>query len=256
MDDDFQAFLRYIPDLNEQRASALVDFFAYYVTVNREDALVVSSTINSCFDDANIERYGNVPDHLLKQSRKTKTRRANYVKRKGGYRLARHREDEIRASLVNGGVVAHASSLLRSRLPMVADAQEQAFLNEALRCYEANAPRATIVMVWILTLHHLYQHILKHKLADFNKALAANKDKSVKVTKVSKIDDFSDVPEGVFIRLARTARIISNDVRKILDQKLGTRNTSAHPSGVTISEVKVADFVTDLVANVIQKYPR
>lgn len=256
MDAEFEDFLGRIPDLNGQRASALIDFFAYYLTVERGEPVVVSSSIKECFDNANMERYSNIPDHLGKQSRKTRTRRANYVKRKGGYRLARHREDEIRAALGKDSSAPDASPLLRARLPSVTDAQEQAFLEEVLRCYEANAPRATIVMVWILAMHHLQQHILSHRLADFNAALAANKDKRVKVKKVTTIDDFSDIPEGAFILLARKARVISNDVRKILDQKLGTRNTSAHPSAVTISDIKVVDFVTDLVENVIQKYPR
>lgn len=60
--------------------------------------------------------------------------------------------------------------------------------------------------------------------------------------------------ESKFIDLCRVAKIISNDVRKILDQKLGTRNSSAHPSGVTINKSKVIDFVEDLVDNVVLKY--
>ena len=200
MDTEFEAFLRRIPELNTQRASSLVDYFAYYLTIEKKDPLVVAAAVNSCFDEANIERYGNPADHFLRQSKKTKTRRANYVKRKSGYRLARHREEELRATLKGANSIADASSLLRARLSKVTDKHEQAFLDEALRCYEANAPRATIVMVWILTLHHLYHHIHKHKLVDFNKALAANRDRSVKVTKIATIDDFSDIPEGIFIR--------------------------------------------------------
>lgn len=77
----------------------------------------------------------------------------------------------------------------------------------------------------------------------------------MKVTVIIKLDDFSDIPEGIFIELTRAAGIISNDVRKILDTKLGIRNTSAHPSGVKISQVKATEFIMDLVENVILKYP-
>jgi len=51
--------------------------------------------------------------------------------------------------------------------------------------------------------------------------------------------------------MMRAANIITNDVRKILDTKLGIRNTSAHPSSVVISDVKATDFILDLIQNVV-----
>jgi len=56
--------------------------------------------------------------------------------------------------------------------------------------------------------------------------------------------------------VTRSADVISNDVRKILDEKLGTRNSSAHPSAIAIAikRSKVIAFVEDLVENVVLKY--
>jgi len=39
-----------------------------------------------------------------------------------------------------------------------------------------------------------------------------------------------------------------------LEQKLDTRNSCAHPSGITVNKSKVIDFVEDLVENVVVKY--
>jgi hypothetical protein len=64
-----------------------------------------------------------------------------------------------------------------------------------------------------------------------------------------------DIPEFVFIEVCRSAKLISNDVRKILDEKLGVRNTCAHPSGVEIHKTKVINFIEDLVDNILTKYP-
>ena len=75
-----------------------------------------------------------------------------------------------------------------------------------------------------------------------------------KVTLISQLDDFSVLTEDKFILLMRSANIISNDVRKILDEKLGTRNSAAHPSGVAITGHKATEFVLDLVQNVLLKY--
>jgi hypothetical protein len=107
-------------------------------------------------------------------------------------------------------------------------------------------------MTWNLAMDHLFAHIIKHKLADFNAALS--KDKGVKTDAITRRDDFTEIKETKFIELCRAAGIISNDVRKILDQKLGTRNSCAHPSGVTVNKSKVIDFVEDLVDNIILKF--
>ncbi|WP_348246147.1 hypothetical protein, partial [Salmonella enterica] len=65
----------------------------------------------------------------------------------------------------------------------------------------------------------------------------------------------SDIPEGKFIEFLRSASIVSGDVRKILDQKLGIRNTAAHPSTVKIAQSRANDFFDDLIENVYRKYP-
>jgi hypothetical protein len=57
-----------------------------------------------------------------------------------------------------------------------------------------------------------------------------------------------------FIELCRAASIISNDVRKILDAKLGIRNSAAHSSRITVGEHKAVEFGIDLINNVILKY--
>ena len=147
-----------------------------------------------------------------------------------------------------------AADALKGLLDELTDRDEKAFLQEAIDCYQIDARRASIVLVWILTLHHLFQYVLKHKLVAFNTELAKVTDKRVKVKSVASVDDFGDIPENILIGLLRSAGVISNDVRKILDVKLGIRNTSAHPSAVLISQVKTTDFIIDLIQNVILKY--
>lgn len=146
------------------------------------------------------------------------------------------------------------SSALRGLIGRVTRTEERDFLGEAIKCYESEAYRAAIIMMWILTLDHLQEYILKRHLPDFNAELAKVTDKRVKVTAVVKSDDFGDIPEGKFIEIARAAGIISNDVRKILDVKLGIRNSFAHPSNITLPPAKAADFITDLADNVVLKY--
>ena len=78
-------------------------------------------------------------------------------------------------------------------------------------------------MCWILTLDHLLEYIMKHKLLKLNNALANNTDERVRVGAITHRDDFAEIPEAKLIELCRAAKIISNDIRKILVEKLGTR---------------------------------
>jgi hypothetical protein len=54
-----------------------------------------------------------------------------------------------------------------------------------------------------------------------------------------------------FIEICRSAKSITNDFRKILDEKLGCRNSYAHPSGIKITKVKAKSFIEDLLDNVV-----
>ena len=81
-----------------------------------------------------------------------------------------------------------------------------------------------------------------------------SKDKGVKLNAVTQRDDFTDMKESKFIEICRAAKVISHDVRKILDTSLGVRNSCAHPSGIKVTDTKVVAFVEDLVENVVLKY--
>jgi len=131
---------------------------------------------------------------------------------------------------------------------------EQRFLAEAIACLEVDAKRAAVVMVWLMTLDHLQRYVLAHKLAEFNTAWAARNDCGGH--QIVSQDDFLEVKnESVFVEILRSATIITKDIRRILDEKLGFRNTCAHPNDIVIPESKVLAAIEDLVYNVVLKYP-
>jgi hypothetical protein len=252
--DKLEAYLLKVPSYQEKAPSELIDYFIYFLTVLEKNETVKSSDIDACFSLSRLEKYSNISSYLSRNSKKARGKKPKLLKLKEGYQLERNRQLEIQKTLHDGPAKLETSHLLRSLLSKLSDKNEQLFLQEAIECYEIGAKRASIVLVWLLTIHHLYNYISKIELVAFNDVLSKNTDKRVKVTAITKIDDFSEIPEGKLIEFMRTAKIISNDVRKILDIKLGIRNTYAHPSGVTISEVKTNDFIIDLIDNVVTKY--
>lgn len=131
---------------------------------------------------------------------------------------------------------------------------EQRFLAEAIACLEVKARRAAVVMVWLMTVDHLQRYVLAHRLAEFNAAWASRGD--YRGHAVASQDDFLEVrDESTFIDILWSATIITKDIRRILDEKLGFRNTCAHPNDIVIPESKVLAAIEDLVYNVVLKYP-
>jgi hypothetical protein len=107
-------------------------------------------------------------------------------------------------------------------------------------------------MTWAVVIDHLYEYVLAHSLSAFNTELAK---RNLKITSVTTKDDFAEIKrEKDFIEICRAANVFNNDVRKILDEKLGIRNTAGHPSTVTVHGTKAANFVEDLVENVVLKF--
>lgn len=173
--------------------------------------------------------------------------------RPGRYSLSiygvREVEDYIKAKPGTAAAAEHLEKLV-GRL---SEKARQRFLAEAIACLQVGARRTAVIMTWILAADHLQEYILRNHLAAYNTALARRPD--TRGLHITTRDDFSELKEVVFIEVARSAGIITNDVRKILDEKLGIRNTAAHPSDVEIHETKVINVVEDLVENVILKYP-
>ena len=145
-----------------------------------------------------------------------------------------------------------ASAQLVSLVGQIGDSKERGFLEEALNCYRVQANRATIIMTWLVAMNHMHKYVFSSKLQEFNQVFALNPEK--KISEIKQLDDFSILTEDKFILLMKSANIISNDVRKLLVEKLGTRNSAAHPSGIEITGHKSTEFVLDIVQNVLLKY--
>ncbi|MGP9772253.1 hypothetical protein [Halomonas citrativorans] len=252
MNQDLDDFVLQIENFEELKKTELIDFFVYFITVIKEEDSANSRQLKECFDILRIEPYSNIPSYLSAKSKRGKGKK--FIKKKDGYILERSAELDLQKKLSTGPSKRETSYLLRNMLSDITDSHQKSFLQEAIDCYEIGAKRASIVLAWILTVNHLYKYIYKHKKNEFDAALSANTDKRVKISKLTSVDDFTEIPEGKFIEFCRSAKIITNDVRKILDEKLGTRNSSAHPSGISISELKATEFIQDLVENVVLKY--
>lgn len=257
-----QEFLNQAGNVQDYSRKSKVLLFAYFLRQHAGILEFATTDIRKCFQEALLKTPSNLAT-LLKEM----ARGRNSPLMKGGgarrYALAMPGLNEVEAYLTaREEPEVEVDAFLKSAIPYlekviarVSDVNQQKFIAEAIACLGVDSKRATIIMTWAGTVAHLYDFIRADtkRLALFNSALSRRSDKFGKIT-VSEYDDFADIRESIFIEVCRSAKLITNDVRKILDEKLGIRNTCAHPSGVEVHKTKVVNFIEDLVDNVIIKY--
>lgn len=231
-----------------------IDYFIYFLSIKKGIAKTSATLIRECYVLLDLLPYSYISQYLTNNLKKVGKLPPKFLKTKEGYILHRERKLSIEGMVNSKPQKAKARNDLTSLLTYTTNPNENEFLKEAIDCFEIEAYRASIVMVWNLTIDHLFEFILKHELVNFNIALSKNLDKRIKITSVTKKDDFSEIPEGKFIEFCKSGGIITNDVRKILDTKLGIRNSYAHPSSLKMVESKAIEFIEDLVNNVVRKY--
>jgi hypothetical protein len=249
-----EEFIKKIDKFETFPSSLQCDYFLYYLTevVKKDD--VAAKDIELCFSSLKLHKYSNIPVYLKQNSVKKGGKKPKFLKLGNGFQLERQKIIELRSTVFEDKHFTETENTLRTLLDKITNHSEKEFLLEAIKCFEVEAFRASMILVWLLTIDHLYEFILLNKVGDFNAELMKVTDKRIKVSMIVSKDGFADIPEGKFIELCRASQIITNDIRKILDTKLGIRNSIAHPSTITIGRGKAFEFIEDLVHNVILKF--
>jgi len=245
---DIEQFILSVPNILELSLRAHILLVGYYL--RRVGSTDFSPyLIESAFKKINLP-CPQLRNKLNEFSQGEKS--ALVVIKKGRYSLSLFGLNEVENYLKIKSQMGKGVESLRNLLDKLSEGSQKKFLEEAINCANAEAKRASIVMTWLLAVDHLQEYIIKNRISDFNVELGKRTD--TKIKRITIKDDFTDLKESIFIEVMRAARIITNDVRKILEEKLGTRNTCSHPSDIIIHESKVVNFIEDLVDNVILKY--
>lgn len=233
--------------------SELPDFFVYYITVDSNNGVASTRAIEACYQECDLSVPSWLPSHL---SKGLKSKPKRFVKRDGGYRLENTRREEIAGALGASKSAIQPAPALERLESLIPVGPKREFLHETILCLGAGANRAAVVMSWNLALHHLQDHVLADaaRLEAFNTALGANTDKRVKVKSVAKQDDFTEMPESLFLLFCRQSKLVTSSVFNKLETRLNERNAAAHPSGVKVGPSLAHAYIEDLVDNVLLKY--
>ena len=83
---------------------------------------------------------------------------------------------------------------------------------------------------------------------------AVNKRNAKKAhVQIVRREDFEELKEDETVDIVGGLPDITANMKRILKEKLGRRNTYAHPSTMTIARPQVDDMITELVNNVVLK---
>jgi hypothetical protein len=84
----------------------------------------------------------------------------------------------------------------------------------------------------------------------FNAGIPKRNPKKAHVVITSR-DDFEELKQDETVDIVGSLPGITGGMKKTLKEKLGRRNTYAHPSTMTITRASVDEMVTDLVNNIV-----
>jgi hypothetical protein len=232
-----------------------IRLFAWFQNAVKNNPTFSTADITACYDGFGFDRP-NISQFLKGMADR---KPAVLLRRGGGFLL----EGKIRAEydILYGkrGVTIAVDKALADLPGKIPDKAEKEFLQEVLTCFTHNAPRAAIVMMWNLTYYHLVHYILKHKITEFNTAYPirfAKAHPKAKVPVLSRYEDFSvDLEESEVLAIAKASGAITHDQWKILDGKLGRRNSAAHPSTLVFLPIHTEEFILDLATNIILALP-
>lgn len=140
---------------------------------------------------------------------------------------------------------------LRNHLTKITDPQTRDFVEEAIKCHEAELYRSAIVMSWLGAVDVLQKHVHQHHLAAFNTEAARVNGKWKPA--VSQ-DDIGKMGEGGFLDRIEALSIIGKNVKAQLKIALDLRNGCGHPNTLKVSVNKSAAHIETLLQNVFEKF--
>lgn len=147
---------------------------------------------------------------------------------------------------------SESANSLKPHLLKIKNIDTRNFVEEAINCFEAGLYRSAVVMSWVGAVSLLYDHVLAHRLADFN-AEARRRDPKWKNATTK--DDLALMKESEFLDILAALSIIGKNVKEQLKSHcLSLRNACGHPNSFKVGRKMAEAHLETLLLNVYEVF--
>jgi hypothetical protein len=240
-----------IPGLANKSHYDKVKIFGWWLLIHQSKQSFTGADITKCYTQLHFAGPSSFGAYIKRLVDKKEPLKAG-----SGYKLESKIREKLDAAYGKPEITIKVTNLLTSLADTIPDMAERDYYQEALICYKYGSLRAAVVMTWNIAFSHLCDHVLAKRLADFNarwKQSYAGMHKN-KTRAIATFDDFNDeLKESEVLKICCDAGIINKNIYNIMHFSLAKRNAAAHPNAVIIDSAQADAFISDLIANVVQK---
>jgi hypothetical protein len=123
------------------------------------------------------------------------------------------------------------------------------YLNEALKCLQINALRATVVFLWSGAVKKIRDDVFSYGIPKVNAAIVKFDPKG---RPIQRLDDLVAVKESILLLSAQELGLYDKNQRSVLEDCLNLRNKCGHPGKYKVGPKKVSSFIEDLAGIVFK----
>jgi len=135
----------------------------------------------------------------------------------------------------------------------LSDDAERDYVEEAIKCLEVGARRASVVFLWAGAVHNLREKVWSQNQPPSIEA--ALKSHNPKARPFKKKGDFANVSDSDLLQIGQDFEIIDKNDKTMLSQALDLRNSCGHPVKYKPGEKKVSSFIEDVLQIVFEVEP-
>jgi hypothetical protein len=209
-------------------------------------------------DDKVIAKYkdGLRKLHSLSSKRNKKTSHQQAIKEL----QADFHTDLLQPIMFHGG--ADPSEAIKQIIANIPYPDQKGYLEEALRCIEADCKRAAAVLGWSAAMHHIHSKIEEIGFDKFNKKAddmatqTKGRFKSFKASApVDSISDLREVPDRRILWVLDGMEVLESNQRQRLEYGLDMRIQASHPGDAEVTLTNLESFFSDL-STLVFKNPK
>ncbi len=247
-EDDLKAFIAGITGFGNWGHADKIRMFAWLQHSLRKKDRFNTGDINWCYNTLSLKPT-NASQYLKSMEGK------EFLKDNQGYYCEGRFLAKYNEQYGTHQITLSVRQMVKDLVSLMPELGEKDIFQEALKCLKYDAGRAAIIMVWNIAFYHLCQFVLKHHLSDFNNRIPIRyprKWRAADMPLVNKYEDFGDnMSEREMIEVCNSAGIITGDIYKVYVEKLGKRNSAAHPSTIHVTQVQAEGYIDDLIRNTV-----